>query len=138
MHSIDQRRKGKEALMAVKLDLRKAYDRVKWAYSKAMMRQMGFHERWISLIMMCVITVEYSVLINGEAKGKIIPTKGLRQGDLISPYLFLICAEGLSTMIKKKEREGQIKGMAICRAHKEGQVILGIPISPRLPQDSLI
>ena len=78
MHSIDQRRKGKEAFMAIKLDISKAYDRVEWAYLVAVMRRMGFHEKWISLIMMCVTTMEYSVLINGEAKGKINPTRGLR------------------------------------------------------------
>ena len=65
--------------------------------------------------MMCVTTVEYSVLINGEAKGKINPTKGLRQGDPISPYLFLLCTEGLSAMLKKEESDGQIKGVAVCR-----------------------
>ena len=75
------------------------------------MRKMGFHERWISLIMMCVTTVSYSVLINGEPKGKITPSRELRQGDPISPYLFLLCTEGLSTMIKKEERgEGAFKG----------------------------
>ena len=110
MHSIDQRRKGKEAFIAVKLDMSKAYDRVEWAYLEAMMRRMGFNERWISLILMCVSTVEYLVLINGEAKGKIILTRGLRQGDPISPYLFLLCAEGLSAMIKKEERDGLLKG----------------------------
>ena len=78
MHSIDQKRKRKEAFMAVKLDMSKTYDRVEWAYLKAMMRRMGFNERWISLILMCVSTVEYSVLINGEEKGKIILTRGLR------------------------------------------------------------
>ena len=78
MHSIDQRRKGKEAFMAIKLNMSKAYDRVEWAYLEAMMRRMGFNERWISLILMCVSTVEYLVLINGEAKGKIILTRGLR------------------------------------------------------------
>ena len=112
MYNIDQRRKGKEALMPVKLDLSKAYDRMEWVYLEEMMRRMGFHERWISLIMMCVTTVEYSVLINEEAKGKINPTRGSRQGDPISLYLFLICAEGLSAMLKKEEREGQIKGVA--------------------------
>ena len=115
MHSIDQRRKGKEARMAVKLDMTKAYDRVEWVYLETMMRKMGFHENWVSLIMMCVSIEEYSVLINGEAKGKIISSSGLRQGDPISPYLFLLCVEGLSAMLKKEEREGHIKGVVVCR-----------------------
>ena len=101
--------------MTVKLDMSKAYDRVVLVYLEAMMRKMGFHERWISLIMMCVTTVSYSVLINGEPKGKIIPSRELRQGDLISPYLFLLCAKGLLAMIKKEEREGNLKGIAVCR-----------------------
>ena len=101
--------------MAVKLDMSKAYDRVEWAYLEVVMRRMGFHEKWISLIMMCVTTMEYSVLINGEAKGKINPTRGLRQGDPITPYLFLLCIEGLSAMLKKEERAGKIKGVVACR-----------------------
>lgn len=80
-----------------------------------MMRRMGFHEKWILLMMMCVTTMSYSILINGEPKGKIIHSRGLRQGDLISPYLFLLCVEGLSAMLRKEEREGHIKGVAICR-----------------------
>ena len=102
MHCIDQRKKGKEARMAIKLDMSKAYDRVEWVYLEAMMRKMGFNEMWISLTMMCVTTVSYSVLINGEPKGKITPSKGLRQVDPISPYLFLLCVEGLSAILKKE------------------------------------
>ena len=101
--------------MAVKLDISKAYDRVEWSYLEAIMRKMGFHERWIVLMMMCVSTVSYLVLINGEPKGKIVPLRGIRQGDPISPYLFLLCTEGLSAMLKKEESEGHIKGVAICR-----------------------
>ena len=78
MHCINQRNKGKEALMAIKLDMSKAYDKVELAYLEAMMRKMGFHEKWISLIMMCVNVVSFSVLINNEPKGKIIPSRGLR------------------------------------------------------------
>ena len=115
MHCINQRKKGKEALMAIKLDMSKAYDRVEWAYLEAMMRKMGFHEKWILLIMMCVTTVSYSVLINSEPKGKIIPMRGLRQGDPISPYLFLLCAEGLSAMLKREERVGHIKEVVVSR-----------------------
>ena len=115
MHCIEQRRKGKEGLMAIKLNMNKAYDRVEWAFLEVMMRSLGFSERWIGLMMMCVKTVSFSVLINGEPKGKIIPTRGLRQGDPISPYLFLLCAEGLTAMLRKEECGGMISGVLVCR-----------------------
>ena len=67
------------------------------------MRKMGFQEKWISLMMMCVTMVSYSVLINGEPKGRIVPTRGLRQGDPISPYLFLLCVGGLSVMLRRDD-----------------------------------
>ena len=60
--------------MTIKLDMNKAYDGVEWAYLEAMMHKLGFQERWIFLMMMFVTTVSYSVLINGELKGKIVPT----------------------------------------------------------------
>ena len=77
MHCIDQRKKGKKALMAIKLDMSKAYDKVEWVYLETIMRKIGFHERWSSLIMMCATTVSYSMLINGKPKGKIILLRGL-------------------------------------------------------------
>lgn len=79
------------------------------------MRKLGFQEKWISLCMMCVRTVSFSVLINGEPKGRIIPTRGLRQGDPISPYLFLLCTEGLLTILRKEVSMGRIKGVSVCR-----------------------
>jgi len=114
MHCINQRRKGKEGLMAIKLDISKAYDQVEWGYLEAMMRKMGFQERWISLMMMCVTTVSYSVLINVEPKGRIVPTRGLRQGDPISPYLFLLCSEGLSAMLRRDEVGKNLRGISMC------------------------
>lgn len=101
--------------MALKLDISQPYDRVEWDYLVAIMRKLGFAERWITLIMSCVRIVSYSVLINGSPQGHIIPTRGLRQGDPLSPYLFLLCAEGLSSLLSSAEREGHITGMAIVR-----------------------
>lgn len=77
------------------------------------MRTMGFAKRWIHLIMTCVSTVSYSVLINGTPYGYIHPTRGIRQGDPFSPYLFLLVAEGLSSLIVQVENEGKITGVPI-------------------------
>jgi hypothetical protein len=77
------------------------------------MLKLGFHERWVNLIMQCVTSVSYTVLVNGVPKGYIKPGRGLRQGDPLSPYLFLICAEGLSALLRKAERDSLIKGVSI-------------------------
>ena len=100
MHCINQRNKGKEGLMAIKLDMSKAFDQIEWFCLERIMEKLGFHDRWISLMMMCIKSVSYSMLLNGEPKGLIHPTRGIRQGDPISPYLFLLCGEGLSAMLK--------------------------------------
>jgi hypothetical protein len=113
LHSMDTRMKGKKGFMAIKLDMSKAYDRVEWSYLEAIMRRMGFGEQWIKLIMTCVRSVSYSILINGTPYGKILPTRGLRQGDPLSPYLFLLVVEGLSSMLTKAEAEGRITGVPI-------------------------
>lgn len=79
------------------------------------MRRLGFRERWINLMMMCVNTMSYSVLINREPKGRIFPTQGLRQGDPIFPYLFLLCAEGLSAVLRLDANGGIQRGISVCR-----------------------
>jgi hypothetical protein len=64
---------------------------------------------------MCVESVDYSVLVNGEKVGHIIPGHGLRQGDPLSPYLFILCAEDLSSLIGRAEVSGDLTCTAICR-----------------------
>ncbi|KAL0001183.1 hypothetical protein SO802_014964 [Lithocarpus litseifolius] len=63
----------------------------------------------------CISSVSYSVIINGTTYGNIAPTRGFRQGDPLSPYLFLLCAEGLSALIHDAARNNQLNGIAICR-----------------------
>ena len=115
MHYLEHKKEGKDFFMAVKLDMSKTYDRVEWGFIKKVMEQLGFNERWISLIMQCITTVTYSVLINGEAHGCIVPSWGLRQGDPLSPYLFLICADGFSSLINDAVRNNLLSGVSICR-----------------------
>ena len=76
---------------------------------------MGFCERWIGLIMICVKSVTYSILINGEPKGMITPTRGIRQGGLLSPFLFLLCTEGLHALINNAANFGEITRFSLCR-----------------------
>jgi hypothetical protein len=90
---------------------------IRWSgvFLEEMMRSMGFRERWISLIMMCVTSVQYSVVVNGVPCGLISPSRGIRQGDPISPYLFLRCAETLSSLLTQANKEGRLSGVPTSR-----------------------
>ena len=115
MHYLDHKREGKECFMVVKLNMSKAYDRVEWGFIEKVMEQLGFHERWVSLIMHCITTVTHSVLINGVAHGCIVPSRGLQQGDPLSSYLFLFYAYGFSSLINDVARNNMLSGVTINR-----------------------
>jgi hypothetical protein len=115
LHMMNSGMKGKKSYMAVKLDMSKAYDRVEWGFLEAVMGRMGFDGRWISLVMMCVKTVRYSILVNGAPCGLITPSRGIQQVDPISPYLFLICAEALSAMLTQANMDGRLNGVPTSR-----------------------
>lgn len=104
----------KRGIMALKLDMSKAYDRIEWDYLACMLIRMGFPAIFVDRVMQCVTTVKYAFLINGEVSDVLVPSRGLRQGDP-SPYLFLICAEGLGALIKKAHEDRFIHGVSIAR-----------------------
>ena len=110
-----QKHGGKKNYMATKLDMSKAYDRMEWPYLESVMRRLGFIEKWITLLMLSVKTVSYSILVNGKPKGMIKPSRGIYQGDPLSPFLFLLCTEGSHGLINKAATQGDIKGYSLCR-----------------------
>ena len=115
LHSMQNHKSDKEGYMAVKLDMSKTYDRVEWSFLEVVMRRMGFTERWIQLMMVGVTSVSYSILVNGEPKGLIKPSRGIRQGDPLSPFLFLLCTEGLHGLISQVARQGDLIGYSLCK-----------------------
>jgi hypothetical protein len=80
-----------------------------------MLRKLGFAERWIRLLMTCVRSVSYALLINGQPHGHIIPSRGIRQRDPLSPYFFTICAEALTSMLNHSTGMGKFLGVPISR-----------------------
>jgi hypothetical protein len=108
LHSMHTRMWSKTGFMGIKLGMSKAYDRVEWDFLEAVMLRLGFSPWWVHLIMACVSSVTYAILINGQPVGHIRPSRGIRQGDPLSPYLFLLCAEALSSLLQQAERTGSI------------------------------
>ncbi|KAK0585538.1 hypothetical protein LWI29_030060 [Acer saccharum] len=113
MHALRRKVNGtKKGFMSLKLDMSKAYDRVEWCFVEGMMRRLGFSDLWISKIMDCITSVTYSFILNGKVSGNIKPSKGLRQDDPLSSYFFLICVEGLSSLIVLSEKHGDYSGFS--------------------------
>ncbi|KAH1083924.1 hypothetical protein J1N35_023685 [Gossypium stocksii] len=114
-HSLKRKKTGNTGNFALKLDMSKAYDRVEWDFLAGMMTKLDFHTDWVVLVMRCVCSVSYSVSLNGDCGKWFSPSRGLRQGDPLSPYLFLICAEGFSTLLVEEKQKGLMKGAPIGR-----------------------
>jgi hypothetical protein len=108
-----QHTKRKNGYVGIKTDMAKSYDRVEWDFLETTLRIMGFPMDMVQTIMKCVTTVTFSILINGQPSPSFQPQRGLRQGDPLSPYLFIICADVLSGLISRAQSNLSIHGVKI-------------------------
>ena len=102
-----------------KLDIEKAYDHVNWDSLLQVLRRMSFGSKWIRWIHMCISTVHFFVLINGTPAGFFNSSRGIRQGNPLSPLLFLLIMEVLSKLLKKTKEGGFIRGFQVGPAREE-------------------
>ncbi|XP_033146231.1 uncharacterized protein LOC103863321 [Brassica rapa] len=115
VHGLKTNPNCKTDYIAIKTDMSKAYDRVEWNFLETLFLKMGFANKWIQWIMGCIRSVTYTVLMNGQTYGKISPERGIRQGDPLSPFLFILCAEALVHVMNRAELEGNITGMRLTK-----------------------
>ena len=106
-----------------KLDIEKAYDNVDWTFILTVMQKMGFREKWIRWIKWCISTTSFSVLVNGTPTGFFQSSRGLRQGDPLSPYLFVIAMEVFSAFLKWAVEGGFLSGCKVKGRSEEGVLI---------------
>lgn len=112
-HYLRRKTQGRYGYAGLKIDISKAYDRLEWQFVESMLIKFGFNQTWIARVMTCIRTVTYSFLQQGTVFGEVKPERGIRQGDPISPYIYILCAEGLSSMIRRNEEVGLIHGCKI-------------------------
>ena len=112
VHSFSTTKK-KKGFVGLKLDFQKAYDRLEWPFLIQVLKNFGFHQKFIHLIYQCISTVSFTLLLNGGKGPRIMPSRGLRQGDPLSPYLFIIGSEVLSRMINRCSAQKLINGIKI-------------------------
>jgi ribonuclease HI/exonuclease III len=99
--------------MLIKLDLSKAFDRASWQYIRAVLSSFGFDQTWINWVLNLTSSAFFSILVNGVPSKPFSPTRGIRQGDPLSPFLFVLLAEGLGRYIKASIFEGSLKGLPL-------------------------
>ncbi|CAL1410408.1 unnamed protein product [Linum trigynum] len=112
LHQFKNHRNGDWDMM-IKLDMCKAYDLVDWECLDTILEAYGFLEKWRGWVNACIRTIKFSILLNGSPTESFFPTRGIRQDDTISPFLFILMSNTLSFLIDKALSRGEIRGIKL-------------------------
>ena len=104
--------KKKKGAVGFKLDFYKAYDRQEWNFIITVLKALGFDQKVTNMIFQCISTVSFTLLLSGRSSS-FSPSRGIRQGDPLSPYLFILCSEVLSQLIYREVDRGNIKSIKV-------------------------
>ncbi|KAJ9671271.1 hypothetical protein PVL29_027318 [Vitis rotundifolia] len=112
---VDEKRRSGEEGVVFKIDFEKAYDHVDWGFLDHVLQRKGFSQKWRSWIRGCLSSSSFAILVNGNAKGWVKASRGLRQGDPLSPFLFTLVADVLSRLMIRAEETGLTEGFLVGR-----------------------
>lgn len=111
LHYLKTSEAKKNCSMAVKTDVSKAYDRLEWEFIRIVFERLGFDNVWTDWIMTCISSVSYSYLVDDVAHGNVVTSRGIRQGDPLSLYIFILCGEVLSGLCRQAQTSGHMTGL---------------------------
>ncbi|RVW55793.1 LINE-1 retrotransposable element ORF2 protein [Vitis vinifera] len=112
---VDEKRRSGEEGVVFKIDFEKAYDHVEWGFLDHVLQRKGFSQKWRSWMRGCLSSSSFAILVNGNAKGWVKASRGLRQGDPLSPFLFTLVADVLSRLMIRAEETGITEGFLVGR-----------------------
>ena len=113
MVNFNETKGGKKGFLGIRLDFLKAYDKMEWSFLKAMLKAFGFNEKFINLVLQRLPTVNFTLLMNGGIASSFTPQRGLRQGDPIFHFLFILGCEVLMRLINRELSNGNLRGVKV-------------------------
>jgi len=116
---LEEIKRKRKSGVCFKVDFEKAYDSVRWNFLFDMLQRLGFQEKWIVWVKGCLVSSSVSVLVNGSPTEEFKPSRGLRQGDPMAPFLFLVVAEGLAGLVRQALRMDALRGIKVGRNNVE-------------------
>ena len=116
---LEDLRRRRMSGLCLKVDFEKAYDSVRWEFLYDMLHRIGFHSKWIMWIKGCLVSATVSMLVNWCPTEEFYPSRGLRQGDLVAPFLFIVVAEGLGGLVRQAVKANLYSNLNIGRKEVE-------------------